>query len=145
MVDISGKNPSVRTAAARGRVRMKPETLRLVRDNGFVKGDVLQTARIAGIMAAKKVPEMIPLCHNIIVTSASVELNIDEENNTVNIEALVKSEGRTGVEMEALQAVSIAALTVYDMCKSAEKGIVIEDIRLVRKTGGKSGDVFLED
>ena len=145
MVDVSGKDVTVRTALARGEVVMKPETLKTILDNNNKKGDVLQTARIAGIMAAKKVPEMIPLCHTIAVTGARVDLYPDESLPGVKIEAEVRSTGKTGVEMEALQAVSIAALTVYDMCKAVEKTMVIDNVRLAKKTGGKSGDVLIED
>lgn len=145
MVDVSCKDVTVRTAAARGEVVMKPDTLRTILDNNNKKGDVLQTARLAGIMAAKKVPDLIPLCHTIAVTGAKVELELDEELPGVRIEAEVRSSGQTGVEMEALQAVSIAALTVYDMCKAVEKTMIINNIRLVKKTGGKSGDVLIEE
>ena len=144
MVDISGKSDTRRVAVARGDVRMKPGTLRLVTENINKKGDVLQTARIAGIMAAKKVPELIPLCHTVMITGASVDFDVDESESIVHIEAEVRTTGKTGVEMEALQAVSAAALTIYDMCKAAEKTMVIENIRLVSKTGGKSGDVRIE-
>jgi cyclic pyranopterin phosphate synthase len=145
MVDVSLKGETVRTAIARGMVVMKKETLLLVTDNCNKKGDVLQTARIAGIMAARRVPDLIPLCHTILITGASVDFTIDEAASIVHIEAAVRASGKTGVEMEALQAVSTAALTIYDMCKAAEKTMKIENIRLVSKTGGKSGDVFLEE
>lgn len=145
MVDVSDKDNSVRIAIARGEVLMKIETLQMILDDNNKKGDVLQTARIAGIMAAKKVPELIPLCHTIEVTGVKVDLQVDSSLPGVCIEAEVRSAGRTGVEMEALQAVSTAALTVYDMCKAVEKTMVINNIRLVKKTGGKSGDVYLED
>ncbi len=145
MVDVSDKNITVRTAKARAEVLMKPETLEIIMDNTNRKGDVLQTARIAGIMAAKKVPDMIPLCHTIAVTGASVDLTADPSLPGVKIEAEVRSAGKTGVEMEALQAASTAALTVYDMCKAVEKSMIINNIRLVSKTGGKSGDIKLED
>lgn len=144
MVDVSNKDETVRTAIARGVVRMKPDTLQTILDDNNKKGDVLQTARLAGIMAAKKVPDLIPLCHTIIVTGAKVDLETDPELPGVRIEAEVRSTGKTGVEMEALQAVSIAALTVYDMCKAVEKTMVVDNIRLVKKTGGKSGDVLIE-
>ena len=139
MVDVSGKDVTVRTALARGEVVMKPETLKTILDNNNKKGDVLQTARIAGIMAAKKVPEMIPLCHTIAVTGARVDLYPDESLPGVKIEAEVRSTGKTGVEMEALTAVSVAALTIYDMCKSYDKAMTISDICLLKKSGGKSG------
>lgn len=143
MVDVSDKEITVRTALARGEVIMKAETLQTIMENNNKKGDVLQTARIAGIMAAKKVPDMIPLCHTIAVTGVRVELVPDKSLPGVQIEAEVRSTGKTGVEMEALQAVSIAALTVYDMCKAVEKTMIINNIRLVKKTGGKSGDISL--
>ena len=143
MVDVSDKENTVRTALARGEIKMEAETLRAILENNNKKGDVLQTARIAGIMAAKKVPELIPLCHSIAVTGARVELKPDEALPGVIIEAEVRSSGKTGVEMEALQAVSTAALTVYDMCKAVEKTMIISNIRLVKKTGGKSGDISL--
>ncbi len=145
MVDVSDKDVTVRRAVARGEVIMKIETLREILKNDNRKGDVLQTARIAGIMAAKKVPDMIPLCHTVMVTGARVDLAADENLPGVRIEAEVRSSGKTGVEMEALQAVSTAALTVYDMCKAVEKTMVINNIRLASKTGGKSGDVFIEE
>ena len=145
MVDVSRKSSTVRTAVARAEVIMEQGTLRTIIDNKNKKGDVLQVARIAGIMAAKKVPDMIPLCHTVSVTGAKIQLETDENLPGVFIEAEISSSGPTGVEMEALQAVSTAALTVYDMCKAVEKGIVITNIRLVRKTGGKSGDIHLED
>ena len=145
MVDISGKEDTVRTAIARGIVRMKPETLQLILENNNKKGDVLQTARLAGIMAAKKVPDMIPLCHTINITGVRVDLAPDDSLPGIRIEAEVRSSGKTGVEMEALQAVSIAALTVYDMCKASEKTMVIDNIRLAKKSGGKSGDIAIEE
>ncbi len=145
MVDVSDKDVTVRRAVARGEIIMKNETLREILTNDSRKGDVLQTARIAGIMAAKKVPDMIPLCHTVMVTGARVDLAADENLPGVRIEAEVRSSGKTGVEMEALQAVSTAALTVYDMCKAVEKTMVINNIRLASKTGGKSGDVFIEE
>ncbi|MBI9109244.1 MAG: cyclic pyranopterin monophosphate synthase MoaC [Spirochaetales bacterium] len=145
MVDVSAKDDTVRTAVARGSVVMKPETMRLIMENRNKKGDVLQTARIAGIMAARRVPDLIPLCHTIMITGASVDFILDNKASTVMIEAEVRSTGKTGVEMEALQAVSTAALTIYDMCKAAEKTMKIENIRLVSKTGGKSGDIQIEE
>ena len=145
MVEVGEKSDTVRKAVARGEVYLKPETLQLVVGNSNKKGDVLQTARIAGIMAAKKVPELIPLCHPLMITGARVDFEIDEANSAVLIEAEVTTSGKTGVEMEAMQSVSTAALTIYDMCKAAEKSIRIGNIRLVSKTGGKSGDVKFED
>ncbi len=143
MVDVSEKAETVRTAAARGEIRMNNQAFRSVIDNTNKKGDVLQTARIAGIMAAKKVPDMIPLCHSIAVTGVKLDLIPDDKLPGIRIEAEVRSFGKTGVEMEALQAVSTAALTVYDMCKAVDKAMVIDNIRLVKKTGGKSGDIIL--
>jgi cyclic pyranopterin phosphate synthase len=139
MVDVGGKAHTERLAVARGRVSMAPETLRLVEARGFKKGDVLAVAQLAGIMGAKKTSELIPLCHPLALTSVKVELRPDPATNSVEIEAVAKLVGQTGVEMEALTAVSVAALTVYDMCKAVDRGMRIGDIRLVRKDGGKSG------
>jgi len=144
MVDVTGKEDSRREATAAGRVRMKPATLQLIKKGGVAKGDVLAAARLAGIMAAKKTPQLIPLCHPILLGEVVVELKLDEKDSAVEITATVKSTGKTGVEMEALTAVAVAALTIYDMCKAVERGIRIEDIRLVRKSGGKSGTIALE-
>jgi len=145
MVDVSAKDDTVRIAVARGSVSMRPETMLLITENRNKKGDVLQTARIAGIMATRRVPDLIPLCHTIMISGATVDFVLDEKASIVNIEAEVRAAGKTGVEMEALQAVSTAALTIYDMCKAVEKTMTIENIRLVSKTGGKSGDVQIED
>ena len=139
MVDVTAKPESERVAVARGRVTMQRETLALVKAGQMGKGDVLGVARLAGIMAAKRTAELIPLCHPLALTSVAVDLTLDEASSSVVIEARVKLAGRTGVEMEALTAVSVAALTVYDMCKSADRGMVISEIRLVHKSGGKSG------
>ncbi len=139
MVDVGAKTPTERLAVARGRVVMAPETLRLIETRGFKKGDVLSVAQLAGIMGAKKTSELIPLCHPVALTSVKVELRADPTANAVEIEASAKTFGQTGVEMEALTAVSVAALTVYDMCKAVDRGMRIGDIRLVRKEGGKSG------
>ncbi len=139
MVDVSGKAATAREAVARGSVFMSPETLRLAAAGG-AKGDVLTTAQIAGIMAAKRTHDLIPLCHPLPLTSIDVSLEPDEARGTVEIAATVRTTAQTGVEMEALTAVSVAALTVYDMLKAAQKDMRIGDIRLVRKTGGKSGD-----
>lgn len=139
MVDVSDKDISERIAVAKGSVIMQPETLALIRDGGVKKGDVLSVARLAGIMGAKKTPDLIPLCHPLALTSVSLELTLDEARSAVDITARCKLKGRTGVEMEALTAVSVAALTVYDMCKAADRGMQISDIRLLRKEGGKSG------
>lgn len=140
MVDVSGKAATVREAVARGSVAMKPETVRLVLDRNIPKGDVVATARIAGIMAAKKTSDLIPLCHPLNLSSVSVELTVDEKKSLIDIEARVKTVGQTGVEMEALTAVSAAALTIYDMCKAVDKEMVISDVMLIEKRGGKSGE-----
>ena len=139
MVDVSPKAETARTATARGRIVMAPETLALIREGRAGKGDVLGVARLAGIMAAKRTSDLIPLCHPLMISKVSVDLEPDGDNAIV-IEATVSLTGKTGVEMEALTAVSIAALTVYDMVKAADRGMRIEDIRLVHKAGGKSGE-----
>jgi cyclic pyranopterin monophosphate synthase len=139
MVDVSDKAETERSATARGSVLMKPKTLALIAGGEMKKGDVLSVARLAGIMAAKRTAELIPLCHPLALTSIKVELAIDEARSAVDIEATCKLTGRTGVEMEALTAVSIAALTVYDMCKAVDRSMTIADIRLTAKSGGKSG------
>jgi cyclic pyranopterin phosphate synthase len=144
MVDVSGKEDTVRRAVAAGRVVMKPETLRMVREGTTAKGDALGVARIAGIMAAKKVDTLIPLCHPLAITNVSIDFAFAEDGKSITIEATVGIEGKTGVEMEALTAVSVAALTLYDMCKAVDKEILITDIRLLRKSGGKSGDFIRE-
>ena len=145
MVDVGGKSDTERVAIARGEVAMRPETLRLIAEGGMPKGDVLAVAQVAGIMAAKRTPDLIPLCHPLLLSKVDVDLQIDEERSCVEITATVRSRGKTGVEMEALSAVSVAALTVYDMAKAVEKTMRIGNIRLVRKSGGQSGDVLLED
>ena len=139
MVDVSGKDETVRTAVAAGRVRMNAETFTLVKTGGMKKGDVLTTAQIAGVMAAKKTSDMIPMCHTLLLTGVDLSFDLNETDCTVDITATVKCRGVTGVEMEALTAVSVAALTVYDMCKAVQKDMEITDIRLLQKTGGKSG------
>ena len=139
MVDVSDKEQSERVAVAKGSVYMAPETLALIRDRGVKKGDVLSVAQLAGIMGAKRTPDLIPLCHPLSLTSVKVALSLDAARNAVDIEATCKLKGQTGVEMEALTAVSVAALTVYDMVKAADKSMRIGDIRLVHKSGGKSG------
>ncbi len=139
MVDVSAKEETARTATARGRIVMQPATLALIRQGRAGKGDVLGVARIAGIMAAKRTHELIPLCHPLMLSKVSLDLEPEGENAIV-IEATVKVTGRTGVEMEALTAVSVAALTVYDMVKAADRSMRIEDVRLVHKAGGKSGE-----
>ena len=139
MVDVSGKDVTERTATARGKVSMAPETLRKIVAGGVAKGDVLTVARLAGIMAAKRTAELIPLCHPLALTAIDVELRCDEERSAVDIEATCRLAGRTGVEMEALTAVSVAALTIYDMCKAVDRGMRIGEVRLVHKSGGRSG------
>lgn len=139
MVDVSDKTNTTREARAVGRVLMQPETLKMIVEGGHKKGDVLATARIAGIMAAKKTSDLIPLCHPLMLSSVRVELTPSETESVVEISAVCKLTGQTGVEMEALTAVSVAALTLYDMCKAVDKGMVIEQVRLVEKIGGKSG------
>lgn len=139
MVDVGGKQATQRQATAAGSVLMKPATMKLLLSGQNKKGDVLATARIAGIMAAKKTPEIIPLCHPIQITSVGVELKPLKSRNRLDITATVRCSGQTGVEMEALSAVSAAALTVYDMLKAVDKEMVISDIRLLEKTGGRSG------
>jgi cyclic pyranopterin phosphate synthase len=139
MVDVSDKAETERTATAKGSVVMQPATLALIKEGGVKKGDVLSVARLAGIMGAKRTPDLIPLCHPLALTSVQVDLTLDEARNAVDITATCKLTGKTGVEMEALTAVSVAALTVYDMCKAVDKGMQIADIRLTHKSGGKSG------
>jgi cyclic pyranopterin phosphate synthase len=139
MVDVSAKDETARTATARGRIVMQPATLALIREGRAGKGDVLGVARIAGIMAAKKTSELIPLCHPLMISKVTVDLEPEGED-AVAIEATVTLNGRTGVEMEALTAVTVAALTVYDMVKAVDRGMRIEDVRLVHKAGGKSGE-----
>ncbi|WP_417429358.1 cyclic pyranopterin monophosphate synthase MoaC [Kiloniella sp.] len=139
MVDVSDKTETTRTATAKGRVLVQPETMQLIQQGGFKKGDVLAIARLAGIMGAKKTPDLIPLCHPLMLTSVKVNFTLDPDNNAIEVIGTCKLTGQTGVEMEALTAVSIASLTIYDMCKAVDKGIQITDIRLIKKTGGKSG------
>jgi len=139
MVDVSDKAETERTATAKGSVLMQPTTLALIKEGGVKKGDVLSVARLAGIMGAKRTPDLIPLCHPLALTSVQVDLTLDEARNAVDITATCKLTGKTGVEMEALTAVSVAALTVYDMCKAVDKAMQIVDIRLTHKSGGKSG------
>jgi cyclic pyranopterin phosphate synthase len=139
MVDVSDKAETERVATAKGSVIMQPATLALIKEGGVKKGDVLSVARLAGIMGAKKTPDLIPLCHPLALTSVQVDLTLDEARNAVDITATCRLTGKTGVEMEALTAVSVAALTVYDMCKAVDKGMQIVDIRLTHKSGGKSG------
>ena len=139
MVDITGKDETVREAVARGVITMQPGTLRMIQEGSAPKGDVLAVARLAGVMAAKRVPDLIPLCHPLLLTSAEVQFTPIEKSGRLDIESRIKMTGRTGAEMEALTAVAMAALTVYDMCKAVDKEMVISSIRLVAKKGGKSG------
>jgi cyclic pyranopterin phosphate synthase len=140
MVDVGAKDETEREAVAASRVRMRPETLAMLRAGNLPKGNVLSTARVAGIMAAKRTSELIPLCHPLLLTHVGIEFAYDEQTPAVEITAVVRCRGRTGVEMEALTAASVAALTIYDMAKAVERGIVIEGIRLLEKRGGKSGE-----
>jgi cyclic pyranopterin phosphate synthase len=139
MVDVTAKDVTERTAVAKGSIVMAPETLALIREGGVKKGDVLSVARLAGIMGAKRTPDLIPLCHPLALTSVAVDLAPDPARNAIDITATCKLAGKTGVEMEALTAVAVAALTVYDMCKAVDRGMRIGEIRLVHKSGGKSG------
>ena len=143
MVDVSDKDVTVRTAVAAGRVFVNEETFKLIKTGGVKKGDVLTVALTAGIMGAKRTPDLIPMCHPVIIDGIDVILSLNEEDLSVDIEARVKCTGRTGVEMEALTACSAAALTVYDMCKSVQRDMVISDIKLLSKTGGIHGDYSL--
>ena len=144
MVDVSAKADTEREAVARGLVLMKPETLKLVSEGGISKGEVLSVARVAGIMAAKHTPSLVPMCHPLLLTHVEVDLRLDTDISAIEITATVRTTGKTGVEMEALTAVMGSALTIYDMCKAVDKAMRIEKVRLVRKTGGKSGDIILE-
>jgi cyclic pyranopterin phosphate synthase len=140
MVDVTAKDETTRVAVAAGRVVMLPATLRLLVRGEIAKGNVLTTAQVAGVMAAKKTHELIPMCHPLLLTGIDVDLTPDEAASAVNITATVRTTGKTGVEMEALTAVSVAGLTIYDMCKAVDKGMRLEGVHLVSKTGGKSGD-----
>lgn len=144
MVDVGAKAETERTAIAEGSVRMQPETLTMILDGNAKKGDVLGTARIAGIMAAKKAHELIPLCHPLLLTKVSVDIEPDPALPGLKVTALARVTGKTGVEMEALTAASVACLTIYDMAKAVDRGMVISGIRLVEKTGGKSGSFRAE-
>lgn len=145
MVDVGEKSASRRVAVAAGRVLVNEKTFDLIRSGGMKKGDVLTVAQIAGIMGAKRTPDVIPMCHPIVMDGIDLELSLDETEKSVEIKATVSCGGRTGVEMEALTAVSVAALTVYDMCKAVQKDMVISDIRLLSKTGGVHGDYFRKE
>ena len=144
MVDITGKPDTHREAVAKGTVRMQTATLDLIKKSKMAKGDVLAVAQLAGIMAAKQTPNLIPLCHPILIDDIKIEFNMDEKNSAVEITTTVESVGKTGVEMEALTATAVAALTIYDMCKAVDRGMKIENIRLIKKSGGKSGTITLE-
>jgi len=144
MVDITEKADTQREAVVKGMVRMKASTFDLLKKGKMAKGDVLAVAQLAGIMAAKQTPNLIPLCHPLLIGDIKVEFSLDEGDSTVEITTTVKSTGKTGVEMEALTATAVAALTIYDMCKAVDRGIRIDNIRLVRKSGGKSGTIDLE-
>ena len=139
MVDVGDKEITKRSATATARITMTAETFKLVQEGKSKKGDVLGVARLAGIMAAKKTPDLIPLCHPLALTRVAVEFELDKESSAIDIFATCELKGKTGVEMEALTAVSLAALTIYDMCKAVDKGMIISETRLLEKTGGKSG------
>lgn len=139
MVDVSDKDVTNRIAVARGAIRMRPETLELILEGKVEKGDVFSVARVAGIMAAKKTSELIPMCHPLNITSVKIDLNPAQNPARVEIEATVRVDGKTGVEMEAMTAVSVAGLTIYDMCKAADREMSLGEIRLAQKSGGKSG------
>lgn len=145
MVDVGEKPESVRTAVAAGRVLVNAATFSLIKSGGMKKGDVLTVAQVAGVMGAKRTPELIPMCHPVVIDGIDLALSLDEARCSVEIRATVSCAGRTGVEMEALSAVSAAALTVYDMCKAVQKDMVIADIRLLSKTGGVHGDFRREE
>ena len=145
MVDVTVKDDTVREAVAEGRISMKPETLALIQQGALGKGDVLGVAQVGGIMAAKKTWELIPMCHPLLLTGVNIEFHINSEINAVEIRATVSTTGKTGVEMEALTGVSAAALTIYDMCKAVDRSMTIEYVRLMAKSGGKSGTFIRKD
>ncbi|MCQ2510326.1 MAG: cyclic pyranopterin monophosphate synthase MoaC [Lachnospiraceae bacterium] len=145
MVDVNEKSVTKRVAVAAGRVLVNEKTFALIRSGGMKKGDVLTVAQVAGVMGAKRTPDLIPMCHPILIDGIDLDLSLDEERCSVEIQATVACSGRTGVEMEALTAVSTACLTVYDMCKAVQKDMVIADIRLLKKSGGVHGDFVRED
>jgi cyclic pyranopterin phosphate synthase len=145
MVDVGGKTVTAREAVAAGEVVMQPQTLALIQEGGLPKGDVLAVARVAGIMAAKRTPDLIPLCHPLLITGVTVDFTFDEVRSAIKIMARVRCQGVTGVEMEALTAVSVAGLTIYDMCKAVDRGLRLQNVRLIEKHGGKSGDIVLEN
>lgn len=144
MVNVGEKEDTQRVAVARGSIFMKPETLLRIKEGKTVKGDVLSVAQTAGIMAAKNTASAIPMCHNIFITGVEMDFILDEDNSAIHIEACASTVGKTGIEMESLHAVSVAALTIYDMCKAIDRGMRINDIRLVKKSGGKSGNYVSE-
>ena len=144
MVDVSAKADTTREATARGRILMRPETLALVERGAMEKGDVLAVAQVGGVMAAKQTGSLIPMCHPLPITGVDLRFNFDHQASAIEIEATARIVGKTGVEMEALTAVSVAALTIYDMCKAVDRAMVIGDIRLMRKAGGKSGEFVRE-
>jgi cyclic pyranopterin phosphate synthase len=145
MVDVSGKDTTRREAVARGKVLMKPQTAQAIEKLSIAKGDVLAVAKIAGVMAAKRTSDLIPLCHPLEITAVDVTFRTDARRGEIEIEAMVRTLGRTGVEMEALTAVSVAALTIYDMCKAVDRGMTLSDIQLILKRGGKSGTYRRKD
>jgi len=145
MVDVSDKDISIRTAEAYSEVKINDEVFKAIQENNIKKGDVLTVAKLAGIQAAKKTSELIPLCHNIFITKIDVDLQLNEEKKSVEIKSFAKTNSNTGIEMEALTAASVAALTVYDMCKAIDRTMVISDIKLISKTGGKSGTYKLDN
>ena len=145
MVDVGEKGETLRIATARGRITMLPETFERIVNGGVKKGDVLAVAQVAGIMGAKRTSDLVPMCHPIFLTGVDMTFTLDEARAAIEIEAVAKTIGRTGVEMEALSAVTTAALTIYDMVKAMDRTMVIEDVRLVQKSGGKSGDFILTE
>ncbi len=145
MIDVSDKEISIRTAEAYSEVKISNEVFKAIKENNLKKGDVLTVAKIAGIQAAKKTAELIPLCHNIFISKIDVELKLNEEKKRVEIKSFAKTKSKTGIEMEALTAASVAALTIYDMCKAIDKSMVISETKLISKTGGKSGTYKISD
>lgn len=145
MVDVGEKEDTKRIAVARGSIYMKEETLLRIKSGAMAKGDVLSVAQTAGILAAKNTASTIPMCHNILITGVEMNFTLDEAHSAIHIEACANTVGKTGIEMESLHAVSVAALTIYDMCKAVDRGMRITDIRLVKKSGGKSGEYICED
>ena len=144
MVDVGGKPDTERVAVAKGEITMRPETLALIQEEGIPKGDVLAVAQVAGIMAAKRTHELIPMCHPLLLTHVAVEFAPHQAESLIEITATVRTTGKTGVEMEALTAVAVAALTIYDMCKAVDRAMHITNVRLVRKSGGQSGRIILK-